>query len=261
MIKAKTIKQCVVIGSSTGLGASLVEECLNETSYYIIGVARTSFEKIDNYQKWQTSKRYSHIEIDITSQDCINRLKTLCSSFQNEPICVIFNAAIVQADIEENGSIDYDLIARINHVGIDGFSNILASFGDYFAKHGGVFIGVSSFSAFVPPFLEPRIAYPASKAYLDMALRSLRMLWDKKVSVVTVHLGHLGNPREKIVKGQATNYANAAKIIVNSLFSKKIPQEINYPILYCVVYKYIFKFISDSLYFELSKIFRHFIKN
>lgn len=253
--EAKSIKQCVIIGSSTGLGASLVEEFLNQTTYQIIGVARTNFEKVAYYPKWSTSGRYHHIELDITSSVCSNHLKSLCAKF-HEPICVIFNAARVETDINKDGSINYDVFTSINRVGIDGLGNILAAFEEHFLTYGGILVGISSFSSFVPPFSEPRIAYPASKAYLDMAFRCLRALWDKKVKIITVHLGHIRNPEDKpFPRWMIPTYPMVAKKILRSILRRKIAQEINYPILYCIVYKYILRFIPDSIYLALARYF------
>lgn len=45
-----------------------------------------------------------------------------------------------------------------------------------------------------------------------------------------------------------------AKKIVESLSKKKIPTEVNYPELYIIVYKYILRFVPDSLYLWLFRL-------
>ncbi|MDP2923140.1 MAG: SDR family NAD(P)-dependent oxidoreductase [Candidatus Omnitrophota bacterium] len=255
------IKHCIIIGSSSGLGAALVEEFLNQTSCRITGVARTNFEKIHRYREWSASGRYNHIELDITSPVCRIHLKSLCSEFSSEPICVIFNAARVATDVNKNGALNYDVFADINRVGIDGFGNILAAFEEHFLKYGGILVGISSFSSFMPPLLEQRVAYPSSKAYLDMAFRCLRVAWDKKVKIVIIHLGHISYSKDKTFpKWISPTYNLVAKKIVRLIASGKAPQEINYPVLYCLIYKYIFRFIPDRVYLNLLGILRYFIK-
>ncbi|MEA3347365.1 MAG: SDR family NAD(P)-dependent oxidoreductase [Candidatus Auribacterota bacterium] len=247
------IRYCIVVGSSTGLGAALVNEFINQTAYNIIGIAKTKYEKIDSYNMWKISGRYRHVEMDITSPACGTRLKLLCSEFLNDPVCVIFNAAYVETDIKKDGYIDYDVFMGVNHVGINGLGNVLSAFGDYLLKCGGIFVGISSFSAFTPPVSEKRIAYPATKAYLDMALRCLRLAWLNKVRVVTVHLGHIrkcdgtGSFFDLITP----TYPMVARKITGSLLKKKVPNEINYPLLYNVFYRYVLRFIPDKLYFYL----------
>jgi NAD(P)-dependent dehydrogenase (short-subunit alcohol dehydrogenase family) len=246
------MKNFIIIGASSGLGAALVNQFISaKDSTNIVGVARTPFEKIENRKEWGTCGKYTHLEVDITLPVCVERLKAVLAKFNNEPVCVIFNAAIVKTEIAADGAINYGTFRDINRVGIDGFGNILEACGDYLYKYGGAFVGISSFSAYVAPFLEPRIAYPASKAYLDMALRCLRSLWKGKVRVVTVHLGHLGN----VSLNSSVSYSAAAKKITHALFKKNIPNEINYPLSYCIVYKYIFKFIPDNLYLKLLQLF------
>lgn len=188
----KTVGHCVIIGSSSGLGAALVEKFLSEKKFFVIGIARRRLDQIENGDRWVASGRYRHVEVDITSDECKDILTLLCKEFAAEPICVIFNAARVETDINKDGSFNYGIFSGVNRVGIDGLGNIIGAFEDHFLKHGGILIGISSFSAFMPPVFEPRIAYPASKAYMDMALRCLRVIWDK-VSIVTVHLGHMKN--------------------------------------------------------------------
>ncbi len=255
------IKHYIIIGSSFGLGAALVEELLSRTSCRITGVARTNFEKIQRYRDWAASGRYNHIELDITLPVCYARLKSLCSEFPPEPMCVIFNAARVATDINKNGTLNYEVFSDINRVGIEGLGNILAAFQEHLLKYGGVLAGISSFSSFTPPLLEQRVAYPSSKAYLDMAFRCLRVVWGKKVNVVIIHLGHIGYPEDKTLpRWIAPTYNLVAKKIVKLIASGKAPQEINYPVLYCLVYKYIFKFIPDRVCLNLLRLLRYFIK-
>ena len=248
----KHINNFIIIGSSRGLGSALVEVLLKNESYQVFGIARTKFEKVKNYEKWCSPKRYHHIEADITSASICETLKSVCLEFSEEPIQIFFNAAVVESDVNNNCTINFNVFDKINHVGIDGFKNVLQAFEGYLLNYGGVFVGISSFSAFFPPVFDSRIAYPSSKAYLDMSLRCLRIVWNSKhISIVTVHLGHI---EEKQTGLLSRSYTKTAEKLVKSLSSKKIPSEINYPRLYTLVYKYILKSIPDSLYLKLFRM-------
>ncbi len=248
----KRIKKFIIIGSSRGLGSALVEELLRNESYQVFGIARTRFEKTTHYEKWRNLERYHHIEADITAASSSEVMKSVCSELSNEPIQIIFNAAVVESDVIKNSTIDYDVFDKVNNVGIDGFRNVLKAFEDYLLNYGGVFVGISSFSAFIPPVFDPRIAYPSSKAYLDMSLRCLRSMWDRRyISVVTVHLGHIEVRQTGLL---SRSYTKTAEKLVKSLSGKKIPAEINYPKPYTLVYKYILKSVPDSIYLKLFRM-------
>ena len=120
-----------------------------------------------------------------------------------------------------------------------------------------------SFSVFMPPVFKSRIAYPASKAYLDMALRCLRVIRVDKVSIVTVHLGNMENPNGKVnihFFSAATTYQRTAKKIYDLIFLKRIPEEINYPVFFSRMYKIFLRFISNSLYLKLMRLYGIFFK-
>ncbi|MCP4992096.1 MAG: SDR family oxidoreductase [Colwellia sp.] len=246
------INKFVVIGASRGLGSALVNELLINESYQVFGIARTRFEEVKYYGKWRNLERYHHIEADITTASSSEIMKSVCSEFSYEPVQIIFNAAVVESDVINNSTIDYDIFDKVNYVGIDGFRNVLKAFEGYLLNYGGVFVGISSFSAFIPPVFDPRIAYPSSKAYLDMSLRCLRSMWDRRyISVVTVHLGHIEETQTGIL---SRSYTKTAEKLVKSLTGKKIPSEINYPKPYTLVYKYILNSVPDFIYLKFFRI-------
>lgn len=247
------MRHYIIIGSSRGLGASLVEEFLSK-GWQVSGVARTDPSAIPGYGKWLETTRYQHIKSDIASPECRDKLSAICANLPHEPICIVYNSAFVQSDICKDGSIDYGIFEEVNRVQIDGLGNTLRAFEKHLSVHGGIFVGISSFSAFAPPFFEPRIAYPASKAYLDMALRCLGNVWGDKVKVVTIHLGHMSDG-EKTFFGRWTvpTYSMTARKITNAIMGTTVPKEINYPFLHCIVYKYFLMFIPDTVYLFLFK--------
>ena len=250
-----SLKYCIVIGSSRGLGAALVEEFIKEGSYQIIGIARTKIEDISNHDKWVASGRYQHVSVDITSSDCVEPLRAICGGLSHGPVCIIYNAALVMADVNSEGRIDYETFNEINKIGIDGLGNTIRAFEHYLLKYGGILVGISSVAALVPPVVEQRIAYPASKAYMDMAFRCLRFAWRKKVKVVTVHYGHLGGSGTSLISRLLMpSYEIAARKIVDSISGEKVPNKIEYPFFYTTVYRLINVFIPDLIYFRTLQL-------
>ena len=256
----KKIEDFVIIGSSSGLGAALVNEFIERTPYNVVGIARTAYEKLSESHKWDASGRYRHIEMDITSSSCSGELKSRCRVFPGKPVCVIFNAAFMKPDIKKDGTINFKVFEEINRAGIYGLQNVISAFEGHLLASGGVLVGISSFSSMIPPVADLKAAYPATKAYLDMALRCFRLIWLNKVRVVTVHLGHIRkcDGTDSFFDLITPTYPMVARKITGSLLKKKVPNEINYPLLYNVFYRYVLRFIPDKLYFYL---FGRFLKS
>lgn len=257
------IAHCVIIGSSRGLGAALVEEFLKQTSYSIIGIARTSPDKISPYPTWNSTGRYRHIQLDIASSQCRDILQALSQELKPKPICIVFNAAHIKPDANEDQSINYEVFDQVNRVGIDGLGNILFAFEKHLLKHGGILVGISSFSAFAPPLIS-KVAYPATKAYLDMIFRCLRATWPENIKLVIVHLGHIGDWNTTFPRWRVPTYSMAAMKIIRSISGKNIPGEINYPLLYTLLYKYVCALLPDKVYLWTLRTFvksRHLLKD
>lgn len=251
----KDTTQVIIVGSSRGLGAAMTEKIL-EKGLIVTGIARTPFNEMENFQKFLDSGRYNHIELDITSEKCIDFISSKLAEIKDQKTCVIFNSACLESDIDDNLKIKLDTAREINSVGINGLLNIIKSVESHLLQNGGVFVGISSFSAFTPPVFNLKIAYPASKAYMNMVLRCLRLNWKNRVKVVTVNLGHIGkNENLDTIKSVIPDYQTVASKIINNVFSNKIKEEVNYPWIYCLAYKYIFRFIPDNLYYYLFKTF------
>ena len=100
------MKQYIVIGSSKGLGAALVENLLLK-NYEVIGLARTPFTEIKNYGSWSRTGRYKHIQLDLTSPECSQTLREIISGLPKKPIGLIFNAALVMSDVNPDSSIKF----------------------------------------------------------------------------------------------------------------------------------------------------------
>ena len=250
------IEGCVIVGSSRGLGAALVDEFLSETSYQILGLARTNFSKIKCHDKWIVSQRYRHVEIDIASSHCREALKSIALQLPPKPICLIFNSAHIEKDINEDQSINFSAFDRVNRVGVIGLGNVLFAFEEHLLKYGGIVVGISSFWGAVAPLYLPWIAYPASKAYLNMVTRCLRVAWRKNVQVMAVNIGNLEEAgKDNQSNWIAPTYRMAAKKIVRSVLGNRIPESINYPLWHSIVYLYILKFVPKIVY---SWVFRSY---
>ncbi len=236
----------------------MVCELLRGGYELVIGVARSNFREPEGYSESLLFQRYRHIQGDISSRVFLSRLKAITDQLPPGPTDVVFNAAIVKSDILKGGAFDHEIFNAVNLVAIEGLGNVLTAFGSHLCTHGGRFIAISSFSALAPPIAEPRLAYPCSKAYLDMAMRCLRFIWPPHVKAVTVHLGHIGGSGETLFSSWLKpSYEMAARRIVRSMTSGKIPDTIEYPFLYSLVYKWFLRFVPDEAYF---RIFR-FIEN
>jgi NAD(P)-dependent dehydrogenase (short-subunit alcohol dehydrogenase family) len=253
-----TVKNWIIIGSSRGLGAALVGELLQQTSSCIIGIARTKAEEITDYEKWVKTGRYQHIQMDIASSQCRDVLKSFSQELSPEPIGVIFNAAYVERDLNPDQSINYTTFDQINWVGINGLGHILAAFEAYFHTYGGILVGISSFWGSVPPLFLPWLAYPASKAYLNIVFRCLRVAWRKQVNVVLVNIGNIEEAgKTSLPTWIIPTYSKAAKKIVHALVKTNTPKTINYPLWHAIVYHYILRFVPESFY---SWIFQGYFK-
>ena len=252
----------IVIGSSRGLGAALVDELLEKGADQVIGVSRTKREYLEFHEKRLATDRYRYIELDITSPKCEEDLISVCAELPHEPLCVIFNAALQGTDVTKDHTLNYQVFEEVNRIGITGFYNVIGAVQGHLLTCGGMFVGISCIGALIPPVFAPRVAYPSSKAYLDMVLRCLRVLWRGKVKVVTVRLGHMHDATHASMRGVLT-YSNAAKKIIQSISGQRIPNEINYPLSYTIMYRYIFAMLPDSVYVWLMRlllIIRNFVK-
>lgn len=257
------INNVIVIGSSKGLGAALVDKFLSLKDASIIGISRTN---PDNINELLNSDKYKHIQMDISSGNSVDMLKQALSSFDDKPVCIVYNAAYIKSDIEENGFINFEKLRETNAVGIDGLANVVEATEEYLCKNGGIFIGISSFSALSPAIFFPTASYPASKAYLNMFLRSLRLLWRKKnIKVIAVNLGYMRELQAKFPFNLVvTSYSDVAGKIVKTVKGKRKPEEINYTTAYNLIYRGLGS-LPDSICYTVFQVMlkkiANFLKN
>lgn len=250
------MKNCVVIGSSRGLGAALVNELFRSGERVITGIDLTRFQDNPDYKGWVVSGKYRHFEMDIGKKESVAVLRKIVEELPPEPLLLFFNAACSERDVDETGAISFQIFEKVNRVGVDGFCHVLQAFEGHFLRYGGILVGISSINALMPPVLEPKVGYSATKAYLDMALRCLALTWPEKIKVATVHLGHIGGKQEEgfLKNLLKPSYQATAKTILRKVLRQKVHCEITYPFVYNLTYQYLFKLFSDRLYFRLMKL-------
>jgi NAD(P)-dependent dehydrogenase (short-subunit alcohol dehydrogenase family) len=241
--------QAIVCGASRGLGAALVEAMIEKGITPVVGVSRG---RRDGRPLGRDAGRYREDPLDLSRPDAGSVLKRLVDELAPCPLIAVYNAAVLRSELSGTGPIDIATAAEVNAVGVAGFTHFLGAVQHHLLAHGGVLVGVSSFAAYAPPAREPRVAYPATKAYLDMALRTLRHAWRGRVTVVTIHLGHIGGTDETAwARWIRPSYAAAARHILRRLSQDRSPDEINYTLPYTIVYKYVLRHVPDSLYFRV----------
>jgi NAD(P)-dependent dehydrogenase (short-subunit alcohol dehydrogenase family) len=241
----------LVVGSSRGLGAALVAALLGAGAPRVLGVARTPLAAMAHHG-WTADRRYQHLELDVAASGAPGRMETAVAALPPGPLLVIYNAAAVKSDLPPRGGIDWVTLEEINRVGVTGLANTLRATEPHLLSRGGILAGISSYAALAPPVRDPRLAYPASKAYLDMALRALRQHWRGRVRVVTVHLGNMGSSRPRgwgrLIE---PSYAMAADRIVSALRAPRGPDVIGYPWLFALLYGGLLPLVPDRLYFAI----------
>ena len=221
----------IIVGASRGLGASLVSECLNR-GLRVIGIGRTKENNIERIALWKKTGLFNYVQADIGESSSVNIMKSAVDMCGGNPVCIIFNAAVIEPDVGPDGNLMFDLFRKVNRTGVDGFGNTLEAFSNYLISQGRMLVGISSISAWAPPVGGNKIAYPASKAYLDMALRSLRQLWDRRIHIMAVHLGHIGGKGSWLVP----KYDAVAQKIVKATLRKRPPESICMSAAYCSSY-------------------------
>lgn len=242
----EVISDFIVVGSSRGLGAALVEELLKVTSCSVYGISRTPFNETAYFYAWSATGRYRHIQADISSESSVSLMEDVLLKC-GKKICVIYNAAHIEKDYASGDRLDSVAFDRVNSVGIQGLRNVLAVFEGHLATNGGILVGVSSFWGRLTPVSLPYVAYPATKAYLDSVFESLRYLWPAAARVVTVTIGNIKEDSGRLPSWFIPTYESAARSIVRKLISERDKDMIEYPFWHAVVYKYILRMLPRGL--------------
>lgn len=248
---------CVVVGSSRGLGAELVTALFQAGAETVLGVSRTPADSIADAAQWESMGSYLHLELDIGCEHASTVLEQRVKELPVGQLVVIFNSACLESDVRDDNLIDFDIFERVNRVTIVGLSNTLQAVQSRLLTGGGKIVGISSINAIKPSVIDRLVAYPASKAYLAMAFRSLAVNWRGCVTVSVVHLGHVGGPEHGSLLIRALNpsYRNTAAWLVHKIINDNLKVETTYPLIYRFCYQYLLPNIPDGLYVSaLSRI-------
>jgi len=228
----------VIIGASRGLGAAMVDECLKLSDAFVIGLGRSEKREIENISQWELSGRFRYHQVDVACEECRAVLEDICKVLPSEPVCVIFNAALLDPDVSDDGDLVYDTYHATSMVVVVNFGHVLDVFGSHLRRNNGIVVGISSTIVLAPLVQEKMLAYPASKAYLTAALRSLRMLWRDQVRIMTVLLGHVGNKKfRKMPSWIVPSYETTAKKIITATQREFVPSRLFYPYATAAAYR------------------------
>ncbi len=218
-----------ITGISRGLGKAIAEECLI-SGHEVWGISRSSPRGLN--------QRIRHTRCDLSSEKDIKNAHTEIKKAGFAPDIVILNAATMKDDFSD--AIDLTAFEDAFNVNVLGHIRFLSLFlSDIVAeRRPAVFLNISSISAF-RAILRHKIAYPATKAALDMAFESLRLQSKEKgIRFITINLGPLAE--HKKIPFLTATYAEASKKIVNLTSAKGIFAKRNlfsYPLLPCFLYR------------------------
>ena len=245
----RTVTAALVTGASRGLGAALVEGLLARGAPTVVGVARATREDMLARHRWAIDPRYWHVACDLTHPDSVHQLAAGIERIADGPLLVVHNAAAVRSDVGADGTIDFAAWDEVTATAVGGLGHLLRATQGRLLAGGGTFAGISSFAALAPPVIDPRVAYPATKAHLDVTLRALRLAWRGRVRVVTVHLGHIGGAdegwRARLLR---PSYRVAAEHVVAALVRPVVPERIALTWPYRLVFRYALPLVPDAIY-------------
>lgn len=240
---------CVVVGSSRGLGAELVTALFQAGVETVLGVSRTPADCIADLAKWKNMGSYLHLELDIGCEHASMVLEQRVKELPVGRLLVFFNSACLESDVLDDNLIDFNIFERVSRVAVVGLANTLQAVQSRLLT-GGRIVGISSINAIKPSVIDRLVAYPATKAYLAMALRALAVIWRGYASVSVVHLGHVGGAEQGSFLSRALNpsYRQTAEWLVNKVLSDRLKVETTYPPIYRYCYQYILLNVSDGFY-------------
>lgn len=228
----------LITGISSGLGKTLSLELLRKNNL-VWGVSRKD-ENHPALKQLFENKNFIYSQCDVGIERNVSQLINEIKEANFDIDIVILNAGLMENDIGING-FDYYSFKKIMDVNFLGSMVIIKGILPIFLNQGnGLFIGISSLAAHRGVVVN-KIAYPASKAALNMAFESFRLqLSNKNIRFLTVNLGPLSEKKGLL----RASYRQAARKII-SLIDKRV-NLVNYPFLPTLIFR-IFKFIPDSI--------------
>ena len=228
----------LIVGASQNLGKAMAEVCCNIKGSSVTGLARSEKQRIIESFDSCDQAVFTYHQIDITSPECILQCSTIAKTLPKESLCLIFNAATMEPDITASDkSLLLHTYLKVCETGIAGFGRIISVFEKHLMQYGGKLVVISSTSSLLPLDTEKKIAYPAQKAFLNMALRALRFAWPHHIKIITVILGHIGKNKYPNAPGWLIpSYIEAAKKIISSIHRPNCSNTVYIP-GWCYAYK------------------------
>lgn len=165
-----------ITGVSTGIGAALARQLL-EAGHEVWGIARREIPR--------SGFRYSIC--DVSAEDQVQKVFQQMQEAGFVPEVVVLNAGIYEPDLQ-NGY-DHTKASHLITINLFGALTWVEKFLPIFLqRNSGQFIAISSLIVFRPDIWSA--SYPASKAALSMAFRSMRLRYaETKVRFKTIHFG------------------------------------------------------------------------
>ena len=247
--KSNSKKTAVITGASEGIGASLVNELL-DNNYKVIAISR-NLKKLSKLKSFNS--KYKN-DLKVFSVDVTNLSQLLSvSKVIDSPDLLILNAGIYEPVLIKNFSVEtFVKQCEVNYLGViksfEAFTKKML-----LSKSGTVLI-MSSIAGWIG--LPKASAYAPTKSALRLFAQSIR--YDLEKYNIKVKLCSPGFVNTKAVKVNDFKMPGliepdvAAKIIFKNINSKNF--EITFPWLFSTLMK-ILTYLPDNLSYKLIKYF------
>ena len=243
----KSKKIAVITGASEGIGASLVNELL-QNNYKVIAISR-NLKKLSRLKL--LNLKYKN-DLKVFSADVTNSSQLLSVAKENDtPDLLILNAGIYEPVLIENFSLKtFIKQSEINYLGvIKSFDAFIKKM--LLSKSGTVLI-MSSIAGWIG--LPKASAYAPTKSAVRLFAQSIR--YDLAKYNIVVKLCSPGFVNTKAVKVNDFKMPGliepnvAAKVIIKNITSKKF--EITFPWFFSTLMKFL-TYLPDNLSYKLIK--------
>lgn len=213
-----------ITGVSSGLGRELTRRFLAD-GHRVWGISRRKKEGMDSSFLMNENFIYSNCDVGIMAQTADVYHEMEGRNFI--PDVVILNAASQENDfLSEFSGKKFREIFNINFFGvfnwIEKFLPILGQ------KKEGIFIAISSSTAYYP-LIKKKIAYPTSKAAINMLFEAFKMQYYLANLRFTIfNFGPLADKKPFL----GTTYKEAANKVAGYIYYDKRSRVINYPFIH-----------------------------
>lgn len=210
-----------ITGITSGLGRALSEEFLSK-GCSVWGIGRRPLK--------EPKKNLYYSICDVRNQIDIKRVYEEMKGKDFIPDVVVLNAGITKDDLVPE--LSYSISREIFEVNLFGVINWINIFLPVYLRKGkGIFVGISSLSAYRVTNIN-KVAYPASKAALNMIFQALRVKFTSKgLRFIIFCLGRMGE-RKTLFQ---TTYQKAAERIANHIYLNRKKNVVNFPFIPAII--------------------------